>query len=115
LSVKVAGAPRDTDVGLTEAVAVHTVAAVAEGETVGRNRPNEATTVARATARTREAGSIIVDVGRRPTRLNRLLNDLSKILRFVTICQACPKSSSFRHSCHGIDINPRQEEARSGP
>jgi hypothetical protein len=58
--VKVAGVSRETEAELTAAVAVHTVAAPAEGETAGRTNPKEATTVARATARTREAGSIIL-------------------------------------------------------
>jgi hypothetical protein len=109
-TVKVTGVPRDTDVELTEAVAVHTVAALAAGATAGRNRPNEAMTVVKATARTREAGRIILVVGRRTTRLNRLLNHLSKILRFVWFRQTSGKSSSFRHGCHGIDtvIHPSQ-------
>ena len=54
-TVNVTGVPRDIDVGLTVAVAVQTVTAAAEGKAAGKNKPNEATTVAKATARTREA------------------------------------------------------------
>ena len=59
-TVNVTLVPRDIDAGPTVAVDVHgAAAAVAEGRTAGRNKPNEATTVAKAAARAPEDTTVV--------------------------------------------------------
>jgi hypothetical protein len=91
-TVNVTLAPRGAGLGPTVAVDVHgAAAALADGDPADRNKPNDAITVTKATARTRKAESISLDVGRRTARHNQVLRDLSKILGFATISQASIK------------------------
>jgi hypothetical protein len=88
-TVNVTLAPRGAGLGPTVAVDVHgAAAALADGDPADRNKPNDAITVTKATARTRKAESISLDVGRRTARHNQVLRDLSKILGFLMVSHA---------------------------